>query len=115
MAACNDDCESVDLTSPIWFKVFQLGLINGTWADPFWAQEYLFQGAPFSVTIPEQLKPGRYLIRHEIIYILNSPQYFIECAQIEVSGNGTELPDPASLVSFPGAYQDTGKYTRKRK
>lgn len=63
-----------------------------------------------SVKIPKGLKPGNYLIRHEIIMIeLFPPQHYPECAQLTVSGGGDKLPGDEYLVAFPGAYSYDGK------
>lgn len=66
-----------------------------------------------NVRVPQGLKPGHYLIRAEMIglhegevsYVQNprrGAQFYPDCVQIEVTGNGTvELPKG---VGFPGAY-----------
>lgn len=36
------------------------------------------------------------------------PQIYPECAQLAVTGDGTETPGGEYLVSFPGAYEDSG-------
>ncbi|USP76473.1 glycoside hydrolase family 61 protein [Curvularia clavata] len=66
-----------------------------------------------NVRVPQGLKAGNYLIRAEMIglhegevsYLQNprrGAQFYPDCVQIEVTGNGTiELPKG---VSFPGAY-----------
>ena len=58
-------------------------------------------------TIPSCLKPGYYLVRHEIIalhsaYNEGGAQFYPSCHQLEVSGMGNTVPK--DLVSFPGAY-----------
>jgi cellulase len=67
-----------------------------------------------TVRTPAGLKPGHYLIRAEMIGLheadasyeknpMRGAQFYPNCVQIEVAGNGTvELP---SGVSFPGAYK----------
>lgn len=68
------------------------------------------QGKPFELTLPENLAPGGYLLRHEIIALqlatsAGGAEFYPSCTQLLIggSGNGT----PASTVSFPGAYSDT--------
>ena len=67
-------------------------------------------------TIPACLKPGYWLVRHEIIALHSawaSPgaQSYPGCHQLEIMGNGTKVPSNG-LVSFPGAYKadDPGIY-----
>jgi hypothetical protein len=61
-------------------------------------------------TIPSCLKPGNYLVRHELIalhsaYSYPGAQFYPGCHQIKVTGSGNTVP--SSLVSFPGAYKST--------
>jgi hypothetical protein len=63
--------------------------------------------AGVNYTIPSCLKPGYYLVRHEIIalhsaYNEGGAQFYPGCHQLNVSGEGTKVP--SELVSFPGAY-----------
>lgn len=63
--------------------------------------------AGVNYTIPSCLKPGNYLVRHEIIalhsaYNEGGAQFYPGCHQLKVSGEGTKVP--SELVSFPGAY-----------
>jgi len=112
LAACGDSCEDLNLRGPIWFKIHELGLLNGTWVTGHWGQTDLNAGAPFAMPIPKSLKPGKYLLRHEVIAIHNEPrQIYPECVQIEVTGSGTAVPSSDwELVSFPGAYSISGMY-----
>ena len=64
--------------------------------------------ANYEYTIPSCLKPGYYLVRHEIIALHSAWQYpgaqfYPGCHQIQVTGGGSSVP--SSLVSFPGAYK----------
>jgi hypothetical protein len=61
-----------------------------------------------SYTIPACLKPGYYLVRHEIIALHSASseggaQFYPGCHQLQVNGVGTKMPEKG-LVSFPGAY-----------
>lgn len=58
-------------------------------------------------TIPSCLKPGHYLVRHEIIalhaaYQYPGAQFYPGCHQLKVVGAGSTVP--TDLVGFPGAY-----------
>jgi hypothetical protein len=116
MAACNGPCDQFNPEGKkVWFKVYESGLKNGGKVNE-WGQkidvasgegwdQIRFANNGWSITIPKNLKPGNYLIRHEIIMIeLMPPQFYPECANLEVTGDGTELPGEEYLVSFPGAY-----------
>jgi hypothetical protein len=58
-----------------------------------------------SARIPASLPAGEYLLRaeHIAVHKMNSPQFYVACGQIKVSGGGSGRPAP--LVSFPGAYK----------
>jgi len=62
------------------------------------------------VTIPATLKPGLYIVRHEIlsIHIANRAQFYPECAHLNITGNGTGFPSENYLARFPGAYAEDG-------
>ena len=64
---------------------------------------------PASVTLPTQIAPGDYLVRHEIIALhlavtLGGAEFYPSCTQIRVGGSQTGTPN--QTVSFPGAYND---------
>ena len=64
----------------------------------------------YEYTVPACLKPGYYLVRHELIALHaavdeGKAQFYPSCHQIELSGSGTTMP--TNLVSFPGAYKPT--------
>lgn len=79
-----------------------------TTKSPPWGSDFLAkQGASWTVTIPAELKPGEYLLRHEILGLhvagtRMGAQFYPACVQIKVSGSGTKsLP---SGIGLPGAY-----------
>ncbi|CAE7210419.1 unnamed protein product [Rhizoctonia solani] len=93
-------------TDKVWFKIDEAGLENGKWAG---TDVLLAQNGLWTVKIPENLQPGQYLIRHEIIALhaagsYPGAQFYPACHQFEITGSGTALPDDADLVAFPGAY-----------
>lgn len=58
-------------------------------------------------TIPSCLKPGYYLVRHELLALHSAYQYpgaqfYPGCHQLEVTGGGSTVP--SGLVSIPGVY-----------
>ena len=73
--------------------------------------KYLDDGGVDTVTIPSNLAPGNYLIRHEIIALHLATQrrgaeFYPACSQLSVGGSQTGKPDASELVSLPGAYSD---------
>ncbi|KAF2426186.1 glycoside hydrolase, partial [Tothia fuscella] len=67
-----------------------------------------------TVTIPSDLKPGTYIVRHEIISLHNAlnddyvkkssgAQFYPNCINVEVTGSGTV--SPPTVGKFPGAYK----------
>ena len=75
-------------------------------------------GAVANSSIPKNLAPGNYLIRHEIITLqlavsVGGAEFYPSCSQLRVGGDQTGTPKSSDLVSLPGAYSDTdpGIYT----
>ncbi|OBT64607.1 hypothetical protein VE03_06381 [Pseudogymnoascus sp. 23342-1-I1] len=114
MAACpGDSCEGFDGSGDVWFKIGQLGLspeaedLRGPWQQGGLLQPGAVSAPGYTVAIPKNLKPGKYLIRHEVIMLASRPpQFYIECAQLSITGNGTATPSSDYLASFPGTYKD---------
>lgn len=69
-------------------------------------------GATANVTLPSNIAPGNYIMRHEIIalHLANEKggaEFYPSCSQLNITGSGTGAPTASELVSFPGAYSDT--------
>ena len=61
--------------------------------------------------MPKSIPSGKYLVRVESIALhqAQSPggaQFYLACAQVEVTGGGDGTPGP--MVAFPGAYKAGG-------
>jgi len=108
MASCqNVTCDQFDAINAQWFKIQQ----QARRQDGNWTQQDLMDGGVASASIPSNLAPGNYLVRHEIIALhlaqtLGGAEFYEGCAQLNVGGNETGVPDPSDLVSLPGAYSD---------
>jgi len=107
LAACTGTtCDKFDASEAKWFKIDQTGRqSNGSWF-----QQFIMYGDTYTTQFPQNLAPGDYLVRHEIIALQLAPtvggaEFYPSCTQIRVSGSGTGTP--SSTVSFPGAYSDT--------
>lgn len=108
MARCPDEgCDAWEPASEkVWFKVQEAGR-EGTSNN--WAATSLMKADNEGIdyTIPSCLKPGYYLVRHEIIalhaaYSYPGAQFYPGCHQLKVVGAGSTVP--SDLVGFPGAY-----------
>jgi len=67
-----------------------------------------WENGGYNYTVPSCLKPGYYLVRHEIIALhsawdVGGAQFYPSCHQLELSGSGTVIP--TQLVSIPGVYE----------
>ncbi|KAI1789129.1 glycoside hydrolase [Ganoderma leucocontextum] len=107
MASCGPgSCLDFDSSSAKWFKIQESGLR----ADGTWAMKDLYDGLPANVSLPQNIAPGEYLIRHEILALhtaqsIGGAEFYPSCAQVKVGGARTGVPN--STVPFPGAYSDT--------
>jgi hypothetical protein len=131
MASCGaSSCDQFDATQAKWFKIRQVGRKDGNaeWVqqDVCMSQSYLVRsfdnnflkitltlvdGGVDTVTIPTNLAPGNYLIRHEIIALhlaiqRRGAEFYPACTQLRVGGSQSGKPADSELVSFPGAYSD---------
>ncbi|TGJ82171.1 hypothetical protein E0Z10_g6601 [Xylaria hypoxylon] len=104
LASCGDNrpCEKVDKNDLSFFKISELGLLDGgnTTLGPggLWATDLLIaNNNSWIVEIPPQIKPGFYVLRTEIIALHNASnaigsQNYPQCLNIRIAGNGTVLP-----------------------
>lgn len=93
-----------------WFKIAQDGF---TPSSSTWGVDHLIAaGGVQTVTIPKCLAPGQYLLRGELIALHGAStqggaQFYMECAQINVTAASGALVKTPSTVSLPGAYSAT--------
>ncbi|KAJ4475013.1 glycoside hydrolase family 61 protein [Lentinula aciculospora] len=111
MSLCGDNqtCSSFNAASASWFKIQEQGRIT---AGGDWFMSLMNTGAPANVTIPLNIKPGNYIIRHELIalqiaQVEGGAEFYPACVQVSVIGDGEGAPMEDELVSLPGAYSDT--------
>ncbi|KAI9689311.1 MAG: hypothetical protein M1822_009961 [Bathelium mastoideum] len=98
LANCNGPCESVDKTKLEFFKIDGVGLTNdnpvpGTWAT----DELIANNNSWVVTIPKDIAPGNYVLRHEIIALHSAEeaggaQLYPHCVNLAITGSGTDKP-----------------------
>lgn len=98
LADCNGDCATVDKTALKFFKISEAGLNDGSNAPGHWASDDLIaNNNSWTVTIPESVAPGKYVLRHEIIALHsgnqpNGAQNYPQCLNLEITGSGTDKP-----------------------
>ncbi|TID17726.1 putative glycoside hydrolase family 61 [Venturia nashicola] len=110
MTECKGDCSTwADPSEGEWFKIFQAGLLSGTVGHGKWGtNEMMANGFKVTTKIPPGLKPGNYLVRHETINLARAPaEFYPECAQLKVTGSGTESPGKEFRFKLPGAYKSS--------
>ncbi|EIM85306.1 glycoside hydrolase [Stereum hirsutum FP-91666 SS1] len=99
-----DNATQTDVTGLKWFKIYEDGLTASTQQ---WAVDRMIANAgKVTFTIPECIEDGQYLMRHELIALHGAStypgaQFYLECAQLQITGGGSASP---ATVSFPGAY-----------
>ncbi|PVG03616.1 glycoside hydrolase family 61 protein [Serendipita vermifera] len=105
LAACpSSGCTGVSSAGLQWFKIDEKGLISGTLGKGQWANGLLMANLSWSTKIPSTLRAGHYLIRWETLALhqANTPQFYPECAQIQVTGGGSDFPTSDYLKPIPG-------------
>jgi len=97
------DATTDEATGDGWFKLWDEGYdeSSGKWCT----QKMIENNGRLSVTIPDSLAGGDYLVRPELlalhnIAVKNQPEYYIGCAQVHLDSSGSSGPD--STVSIPG-------------
>ncbi|KAI1850992.1 hypothetical protein JX265_007317 [Neoarthrinium moseri] len=104
MYACSGDFGACDGRGKGWFKIDEMGAWGGVLNSNNWGTAIVYKNLKWSSKIPTSLKPGKYLIRHELLALhqANTPQFYPECAQIEVTGSGSAVPGGEFLTKIPG-------------
>jgi cellulase len=105
LANCNGDCKDADPTTLDFFKIDEGGLnADGTWVS----DTIIAQNSTWTSTIPSDIAPGNYLLRHELLALhaagsVNGAQFYPVCANLEITGTGSAVP--TDTVKFPGGYK----------
>lgn len=117
MAYCGPEltsCASFNGTGKHWFKIAQQGLMSGTIGSGLWAQKDMVnKNFTWTVTIPETLRGGAYLVRHELIalHVPLTPEFYPECAHFFVESKENGEPSQEYLASIPGVWAEEGWYS----
>ena len=59
------------------------------------------ENSPWTIQIPQNIKPGKYILRTEIYALFGGTQLYPRCVNLEITGSGTEVP---AGVPFPQLY-----------
>ncbi|CAE6455701.1 hypothetical protein ACGC1H_005799 [Rhizoctonia solani] len=96
-----------------FFKIDQTGQTGG--AGTGWVQASIKNGKTYTLTLPNDLPAGDYIMRHELIALhfaqkKDGAQFYPACMQLRVGG-GSNAPKAisAQTVSFPGGYTANDK------
>ena len=97
IAACNGECTSANKASLSWAKISQGGLVSGSNPGTWVTDQLIRNNNTGTVTIPSNLAPGNYVLRHEIIALHaagqpNGAQAYPQCINLRVTGSGTARP-----------------------
>jgi cellulase len=113
-----DDATSASAGDLSFFKIDQKGLNDA--ATQSWASDDLIaDGNAWTVTVPKDIAPGQYVLRHEIIALhsaqdANGAQSYPQCINIEVTGSGTAEPEAVAATKLYGIslsiYNDLTSY-----
>jgi len=114
MAPYSGEISQVNVNKLEFFKIHEAGLFeDGTWAT----DRMIANKGVWNTTIPHDIKPGKYVVRHELISLhfatahsnysripggRIAPQFYPSCYNVEVSGTGIATPKGMTL---PGAYK----------
>ncbi|KAH7390873.1 glycoside hydrolase [Phaeosphaeria sp. MPI-PUGE-AT-0046c] len=104
IAPCNGSCTDVDATKLKFVKIAQLGWIDDSWEEGYWASDKLLSDDNrWNITVPKGLEAGEYVLRTEIIalhqahlaegdgtYSPIGAELYPQCINLKVTGNGTK-------------------------
>ncbi|KAI1410305.1 lytic polysaccharide monooxygenase [Hypoxylon sp. FL1857] len=113
LASCGDaGCANVDKNNLRFFKIYEQGLVQGGMADApewntqKWATTEVHKKVQtegdgyidtFTVNIPRNIKPGPYVLRHEILGLHKAhegeAEFYPQCINLEISGSGNQQPE----------------------
>ncbi|KAF9039952.1 cellulose-growth-specific protein [Panaeolus papilionaceus] len=82
-----------------WFKIAE-------WGATFNPFKFTAEGqSQLTTTIPSSTPPGEYLVRIEQVglHVAGAPQWYISCAQINITGGGGGNPNKVSIPGYVSA------------
>ncbi|KAI1382661.1 lytic polysaccharide monooxygenase [Hypoxylon trugodes] len=120
LASCGSGgCNNVDKNKLRFFKIYEKGLVKGGMADDpqwntqKWATTEVHKGVQkegegwvdtYTVHIPQNIKPGSYILRHELLGLHmayeGNAEFYPQCVNLEISGSGTQQPAGVSAMEL---------------
>ncbi|KAJ4298090.1 hypothetical protein N0V90_005989 [Kalmusia sp. IMI 367209] len=102
--APNEDLSMFNGTDGKWFKIASVTAAHDTQPNPDYWITYRQRRVNF--TIPDATPPGKYLLRIEHFMSGDpAPQWYINCAHVNVLGGGTGVIPESAYAMFPGSYK----------
>ncbi|OJJ01105.1 hypothetical protein ASPVEDRAFT_82645 [Aspergillus versicolor CBS 583.65] len=99
LANCGSSCQTVDKTTLEFFKISEVGLVDDSSVPGLWGTDDLIENnSAWLVQIPEDIAPGNYVLRHELIALQgahteNGAQNYMQCINLQITGSGSTQPD----------------------
>ncbi|KAI1381614.1 glycoside hydrolase family 61 protein [Hypoxylon crocopeplum] len=104
LAKCDGACETADKTKLKFFKIGESGWVDK--ASDLWAANVLNNNNnSWLIRIPEDIAPGNYVLRHEIIALhaagnANGAQSYPFCYNLAIDSKGTANPSGIPATEF---------------
>jgi hypothetical protein len=99
LAPAGDNFKSIDKVDLRFVKIEEVGLLRNN-SNPlmqgfYGADRLREQGSRWQVKVPSYVAPGNYVMRHEIIALMqaaepNKAQHYPQCINLKVTGNGKD-------------------------
>lgn len=94
IASCNGDCDTVTPSSLLWTKFAEGAWKSGNNPGLWVTDDLIKSNLSWTTTVPANLAPGNYVIRHEIIALhaggqSNGAQSYPQCVNFKIEGSGT--------------------------
>ncbi|KAI0379312.1 lytic polysaccharide monooxygenase [Hypomontagnella monticulosa] len=116
LASCGDaGCAKIDKKNLKFFKIYEKGLVKGGMADSpqKWASTEIHKRVQpegegfidtYTVNIPANIKPGQYVLRHELIALhraqIGDTEFYPQCINLEITGSGTQQPEGVAATEL---------------
>ena len=101
---CAGEFAGCDTSGKGWFKIDQMGMWGSVLNSNNWGTAIVYKNLKWSSVVPKNIAPGNYIVRHELIALhqANTPQFYAECAQLVITGEGKDLPPAEYMYKIPG-------------
>jgi len=106
IASCDGDCTTVSPSKLLWTKFKEGAWISGNDPGAWVTDDLVKNNVSWTTTIPPNLAPGNYVIRHEIIALhaasqSDGAQAYPQCINFKIEGSGTtKLSGGVAATSF---------------